>query len=120
PAASSTASLTKFSEAISSRPSCWRRASLSMAAAISGSTSQRGRGKDGVFMGTGHFTSAGGELGRKDQYWQRSRPGIETGTGKVISGKARSASDVCQAQPDYFSLKVAAITESKHTIALYQ
>src|SRR5712691_2932878 len=40
--ASSTASLTKFSEAISSSPSCCRRVSLSMAAAICGSDSNRG------------------------------------------------------------------------------
>ena len=37
PAASSTASETKFSLAISSRPSCWRRVSCSRAAATSGS-----------------------------------------------------------------------------------
>src|SRR5579883_1914498 len=43
PAASSTASLTKFSDAINSSPSCWRRVSLSMAAAICGSTSYKGR-----------------------------------------------------------------------------
>src|SRR5690242_8142839 len=41
--ASSTASLTKFSEAISSRPSCWRRTSLSIAEATSGSTSSSRR-----------------------------------------------------------------------------
>src|SRR3954465_15498381 len=41
--ASSTASLTKFSDAISSRPSCWRRTSLSIASAIWGSTSASGR-----------------------------------------------------------------------------
>src|SRR5438270_6332384 len=40
--ASRTASLTKFSEAISSSPSCWRRTSLSMAVAICGSTSASG------------------------------------------------------------------------------
>src|SRR5262249_60613184 len=33
--------LTKFSEAISSSPSCWRRTSLAMALAISGSNPER-------------------------------------------------------------------------------
>ena len=43
PAASRTASETKFSLAIISSPSCWRTASWSMAAAISGSAWASGR-----------------------------------------------------------------------------
>src|SRR5260370_434719 len=50
--ASSTASLTKFSEAMSSRPSCWRRTSLSLAAKCSCRFSADGGGADaGDFVG---------------------------------------------------------------------
>jgi hypothetical protein len=45
PAASSTASETKFSLAIISSPSCWRSVSCSMAAATSGSVWASGREK---------------------------------------------------------------------------
>src|SRR5262245_19660824 len=48
PAASSTARLTKFSDAISSSPLFWRRRSLVMAAAISGSASASERQVAGV------------------------------------------------------------------------
>ena len=48
PAASSTAWLTKFSEAISSRPDDWRVRSLAIAAAISGSTSLSRAGIEAV------------------------------------------------------------------------
>src|SRR5215467_12130511 len=42
--------LTKFSEAISSSPSCWRLASLAMARAMSGSDSESGRDIQEFFM----------------------------------------------------------------------
>jgi hypothetical protein len=45
PAASSTARLTKFSDAISSRPEFWRATSRWMVAKISGSVSARVREK---------------------------------------------------------------------------
>ena len=51
PVASMTAGLTKFSEAMSSSPSSWRRTSCRMAASISGSTSASERAlADSVVM----------------------------------------------------------------------
>src|SRR5262245_58578156 len=65
--ASSTASLTKFSEAISSRPSCWRRTSLSMATAISGSLSARERDIQEFFIGlSAHFLRGTINIGTMD------------------------------------------------------
>src|SRR5258708_30551133 len=52
PAACSTAWLTKFSEAISSRPAFWRCSSLPMAPAISGSVAASGRQREGVSTAT--------------------------------------------------------------------
>src|SRR5208337_168380 len=51
PAASSTASETKFSLAIISRPSCWRRVSWSRAAATSGSAWARVKDMRSVIQG---------------------------------------------------------------------
>jgi hypothetical protein len=50
PAASSTARLTKFSEAMSSRPLFWRWSSSRMAPAISGSVSARERQREVWFQ----------------------------------------------------------------------
>src|SRR5215470_18639714 len=67
--ASSTAGLTKFSEAMSSRPSSWRSVSFRMRAAISGSTWARVR----VFSmapahsrGPGRLLPRGSPLGRAE------------------------------------------------------
>ena len=64
PAASSTAWLTKFSEAMSSRPVFWRLTSLAIAAAISGSVSASERQRDGASVGMSSFGFSGSRFRR--------------------------------------------------------
>src|SRR5208282_5725949 len=93
----------KFSEAISSRPSCWRFSSLVMAWAISGSTAESGRAIDSFDMGTPVETvllgydgrgNGGKSRGRADWHpaYRRNRLALRRVFSGLLSSHSRTTS----------------------------